>query len=275
MFASLVPQLDSLVLVGLFTLCAGSWGLIWGRLARGVPIVPWRDRPRIEWPGILPLVAFPLVYIVSAWIHLAVPQKDPPDLLQSLQVDCLSRLVCLGTLLLFPLAFRQWNRENLGLHRGPIGPEIAFGLGTACAVFLPVMAINFGVAAAGWKDPDVVHPLLQALKSGDSRIWPWVALSAVVLAPLLEELQYRVFVQGTLEDRVGLSGWTSINLSSLLFCGVHFAPGRPDGLALFPLAFALGFLYWRRRSYIAVVVAHATFNGINLVMALLSASGDS
>ncbi len=55
-------------------------------------------------------------------------------------------------------------------------------------------------------------------------------------------------------------------LSSILFGLVH---GLPDGLALLPLAFALGYTYLRRRSYITVMLVHFFFNAFNMLVALL------
>ena len=59
----------------------------------------------------------------------------------------------------------------------------------------------------------------------------------------------------------------SIAISSVAFVMVH---GFPDMLALLPLAVVFGYVYERTHSYLAVVAMHATFNGVNLGLALLS-----
>jgi membrane protease YdiL (CAAX protease family) len=51
-----------------------------------------------------------------------------------------------------------------------------------------------------------------------------------------------------------------------VFAGVH---GLHDALPLLPLALVLGALYHLRRSYVAIVTAHACFNAAFLVLALL------
>jgi membrane protease YdiL (CAAX protease family) len=56
-------------------------------------------------------------------------------------------------------------------------------------------------------------------------------------------------------------------VSSVLFA---FAHGFPDSLALLPLAFALGYTYLRRRSYITVMMVHFLFNAFNMVLAFAS-----
>ncbi len=58
----------------------------------------------------------------------------------------------------------------------------------------------------------------------------------------------------------------ALMLSSILFGLVH---GIPDGIALLPLAFALGYTYLQRRSYITVILVHFFFNAFNLLLAVL------
>jgi membrane protease YdiL (CAAX protease family) len=58
-----------------------------------------------------------------------------------------------------------------------------------------------------------------------------------------------------------------LGVSSVLFA---FAHGFPDSLALLPLAFALGYTYLRRRSYITVMMVHFLFNAFNMVLAFAS-----
>ena len=97
---------------------------------------------------------------------------------------------------------------------------------------------------------------------------PLVALmsaSAVIMAPIEEELLYRVIFQGTLQRHVSPLG--SILISSVIFSSVH---GFPDAFGLFPLALILGYLYWRTGSYLTIVTTHAMFNGVTLLLTLLS-----
>jgi membrane protease YdiL (CAAX protease family) len=92
-----------------------------------------------------------------------------------------------------------------------------------------------------------------------------VALAAVVLAPLAEELMFRVVIQGWLESREKPAA--AITTTALLFSVIH---GLPDAIGLFPLALILGYVYRRTHSYLAVVVLHGLFNAFNLSMVLLA-----
>jgi len=111
------------------------------------------------------------------------------------------------------------------------------------------------------------HVLLKLLKeSPQLETVLWIGLSVVILAPVAEELIFRVILQGVLRSRLSANG--AIAISSLMFVSVH---RFPDSLALLPLAVLFGYVYERRHSYLAVVVMHALFNLTNLVLALLSA----
>jgi membrane protease YdiL (CAAX protease family) len=90
-------------------------------------------------------------------------------------------------------------------------------------------------------------------------------MTAVLFAPLVEELQFRVVVLGGIAQ-MGRP-MLALGVSSVLFA---FAHGFPDSLALLPLAFALGYAYLRRRSYITVMLVHFLFNGFNMALALLA-----
>lgn len=142
------------------------------------------------------------------------------------------------------------------------------------ACWMPVFAVNQVVALSralilkwnGMTDVEPKHPFFTILENDPQ--WStiaWIALSVVVVAPLVEELLYRVVLQGYLETR---NPHLAVMVSSLVFAGVHSLDGRPDALPLFPLALTLGFIYQQRHSYPAVVLLHALFNGLNLLLAV-------
>ncbi len=110
------------------------------------------------------------------------------------------------------------------------------------------------------------HPFLEMMKSDVGvTVLALILLTAVFLAPLWEELQFRVVILGGIAQ-IG-HPMMALTVSSMLFA---FAHGFPDSLALVPLAFALGYTYLRRRSYITVMMVHFLFNGFNMVLALLA-----
>ena len=110
------------------------------------------------------------------------------------------------------------------------------------------------------------HPFLDMMESDvGMAVLSLIVLTAVILAPIVEELQFRVVILGGLAQ-LGKPG-LALGVSSVLFA---FAHGFPDSLALLPLAFALGYTYLRRRSYITVMMVHFLFNAFNMVLAFAS-----
>ncbi len=110
------------------------------------------------------------------------------------------------------------------------------------------------------------NPLLELLRSGPGQeLMLLIALTAVVVAPIAEELQFRVvLLGGLLQAGRPQVAWL---FSSALFAMAH---GFPDSLALLPLSFLLGYAYMRRRSYVAVMLVHFLFNLSNIALAMLS-----
>jgi len=137
--------------------------------------------------------------------------------------------------------------------------HIAVGVTVGLASLLPTALAALVLSLfVGEPDPNESHALLRAM---DGKGWEFIlpiTLIAAVLAPLKEELLFRVILQGWFADRVGKP---AIILSALVFAVIH---GYPGGLLLVPLALILGTLYEYRRSYLEVVAVHATFNAVNL-----------
>lgn len=100
-----------------------------------------------------------------------------------------------------------------------------------------------------------------------------VTIAAVVfLAPLVEEILFRGFLQSWLVEKVGILG--GIVITSLIFSLFHFACSQ--GMAnivlmasLFVLSCFLGFVYIRQNSLLASIGLHLTFNFISVIMLIL------
>ncbi|MFV0444570.1 MAG: lysostaphin resistance A-like protein [Planctomycetaceae bacterium] len=130
----------------------------------------------------------------------------------------------------------------------------------------PVFLVLLLSDGLGLRSQEPEHELLRMLVSDASwRNWLWIGATAVVAAPLAEELIFRVLFQGWLEELLPV--WLAIGFSSLLFCFVH---RFPDSLALLPLAVVLGVMQHQRRNYWSVVGIHALFNAFNLLLTGLS-----
>ncbi len=146
--------------------------------------------------------------------------------------------------------------------------DLKIGLWGLFASLLPVWIVSASIMPIRTEKDG--HPFIQALIEGaDPATQAWIALAVLVVAPLIEELLFRVILQGWLQDHV--SPVAAVVAVAVGFAAVHSA-SWPDPLPLIPLSLVLGYIYYRRRSSLANVVMHALFNGVNLFMAL---SGES
>lgn len=177
--------------------------------------------------------------------------------------DVISRFVT--TLILLGLLglLNGWRWEAWGLRRTGWGGDLLVGLVGFLVALLPVLLVLLPMESLIREHPQ--QPLL--LLQNDSSVTTILILgvSLVLLAPLEEELIFRVILQGGIEQMGGAR--LAIVLTSIAFAVVH---GWPQAVPLFPLAVMLGWIYQRRRSYLAVVVLHSLFNALNFTMALMA-----
>lgn len=137
------------------------------------------------------------------------------------------------------------------------------------AVWLPTAILRISMVQL--LQDEAQHPFLKMIQNGiGADVMLLIVLTAVILAPLMEELLYRVIILGGLLNRKNIttsSTAIAVGITSVLFA---FAHGFPDSLALLPLAAAIAWTYHQRRSYRTVVIVHFLFNGFNLLIAGLS-----
>jgi membrane protease YdiL (CAAX protease family) len=95
--------------------------------------------------------------------------------------------------------------------------------------------------------------------------WQELAFAAMVIAPLIEELTFRVLIYGGL--RRVYSGRVAMLISAAAFGLVHFDPPTTV-LPMFVFGIILAKLMEHTGSYIACVVAHAAFNIYSVAVAL-------
>ncbi|MGQ0636335.1 MAG: lysostaphin resistance A-like protein [Planctomycetaceae bacterium] len=245
------------------------WGCVAARWVRGLPALDWEPREPCPWHPAAVAFAFPASIFVHLVVRGAGAQSGGAD------ID----LVYAATLAMFG----EWSAlvgllalggplrlADFGVNLQRLPGDIAVGVGGFLAACGPVMAVSALVEWLGWRGEGAKHPFLKILDASPGpETVAWIAVCVVVLAPLTEELLYRVILQGWLESR--MSPRAALCFVALIFSTVHSQDGRPDALPLLPLALILGYVYQRRHSYPAVVVLHALFNAVNLALALSQA----
>jgi len=127
-----------------------------------------------------------------------------------------------------------------------------------------------GMLSSFWKTPDDLHLLLQILRGGaDPAVIGLIFVSAAMVAPIVEELLFRVLLLNGLIQHGRLTVSLSVVLTAALFSIAH---GAYDALQLLPLSLCLTWSSARRESYMTVVTAHALFNGFMLLLTLMMVS---
>lgn len=254
---------------------AGSltvWTVVAVRWWKGRELLTLAPRVRIPGDHSAAPWAFALAFLLPLLMAGVLPVSRVPSVLR-VQQECLRmllQLLVLGGMV--ASTGGSWARPE-----GAARPGFWYRVLAGCAAFLaslaPVMIVQyFVVEKLGLREDEGKHIFFKILEA-DPGIGTalWIAVAVVVLAPLTEELMYRVVLQGWAEGRA--TPRDSILLVAAMFAAVHYDRGRPDFLPLFPLALILGYLYYRLHSYLAVVVMHALFNATNLAMALLKPPG--
>lgn len=131
------------------------------------------------------------------------------------------------------------------------------------------VVVTFGVGVAlVWlvesldrQVPPVQEGLQEAIQGGE--VYGAVAIvSAVVLAPLGEELLYRGVLLRALHRR--LPAWPAIGVSALVWAATHFEPFVV--VSVFPLGLYLGWLQVRHGTLVVPVLVHALFNGTTVLL---------
>ncbi len=229
-----IPWQVELLAVVLLAAGVAVWAAALRRILRRKRILPqWPRRP-VPWT--LPLVVaaaaitFGLRLFAVAVVQLAEATGEPPTPDRSLgPIDLASLLLAdtLGSLLALPavvgllvLASRA-TPSDLGWNPRWLILDLRLGLLAFAASVVPVYGVNLLVQHL--LQIDKGHPLLEALAEPQGvGFLALVFFSAVVVAPVLEELLFRVVLLGWLESAFGCFGSRGLK-------------GQAPGSEIFPL----------------------------------------
>ncbi len=177
---------------------------------------------------------------------------------------------------------RRGDLDAYGLRARPLGLGIGLGVGFSL-VILPLFALGFWA----WLRFASVH-LPQLMPPGS--VWhvfhpSWripsgflsLALAQLIVVALPEELFFRGFVQGRLEDAIPPTrtlfgakvGWALILQAALFGLGHFIVTGGPGMLTRAIPGLVFGWLFSRTRSIVAGTIFHAA---CNLLMEVLASS---
>lgn len=268
-----MQSLPELLTVAVLLTSLAVWGMILERLYTGEPLIPCRvpvtrPRPPVAMTIVGLWILISLFMTVSAELQGQEKKLRDINLPEAIEIaagNILEQCVVVSIMVisLTGLGVRSLNRY--GIDGRKIGEKLSWGVVGYVASTIPVILVI--ILMQRFHSPENKHPFLQLLDQQQSPLLvALLGISTIVMAPLSEELMYRVILQGSLQRY--LPPWAAIMGASVVFSVVH---GFPDAVSLLPLALTLGFLYWRTGSYLVVVTTHAAFNGFNILMALLGA----
>jgi membrane protease YdiL (CAAX protease family) len=212
---------------------------------------------------------------VAGWLSLSIigslwtPRGEPREVAASgIQLQCVMFFIIWAMVLGLLTQAGQRPLREAGLFFRGLHWQVMLGwLGFLASLWPTVILLILG---SPWRSEETQHILLQALRGpSGGELLPWIIVSAVLSAPLTEELLFRVTLQGWLSER--LPGPVAIGLTAVVFALVH---GWRDALPLIPLSLILGYLFYQTRSYWACVTAHAVFNMANIAGMLLLTNGE-
>jgi membrane protease YdiL (CAAX protease family) len=159
--------------------------------------------------------------------------------------------------------------QTFGLQRERLPRAFALGA-IGCVALIPIL----GFISLLWRqiltyaglppDDQLAIQWLTARKEPLVRIVFF--LEATLIAPVIEELFFRGFLEQAFRQRHGAIG-TAL-LCALLFAAFH--AHLPSLLPLFAIALGFSAVYHATRSLAAAIVMHAAYNTVNFVWILLA-----
>ncbi|GIK19788.1 MAG: CPBP family intramembrane metalloprotease [Leptolyngbya sp. PLA2] len=272
----LLAAASALVLVMLWAGDAIRPGSLQRSGERDLKPFPW---PIWLFPGLLTFAALALTAsAASAWPWLVGPESGALRYHAAVQgaTYLIGGIVALG--LVYMMAHAA---PNAGLR--PLWSDLPIGMGLY-VLALPLvllsgeLAVRMHASIGGALPADgVAHPtlalMLQGAQGGGSA-WVWALIAAAVVgAPLVEEMIYRVFLQSSISRATGLP-WVGILAAAVVFAVAHAvgpAEQRVPWYAAVPigvLGLACGLAYERTKRLLVPITMHACFNAMNVAMAM-------
>jgi len=168
------------------------------------------------------------------------------------------------------------GKNNCGLGLSFL--DVPVGLGCFVLAYPFIELLNmFGVFAytqtQSAAPEGMGHPTLKLMTEQPENYWVWAIVGgAVIGAPIVEELIFRVFLQGALIKWLK-SPWLSIIFAALIFAGIHRLSSEPQPwhtlLPIFALGLTCGVAYERTKRVGVPITMHVCFNVLNVMLALM------
>lgn len=214
------------------------------------------------------LVGLYYLLFVFAWIGTSVGEK-PPELSAPAIITSAIIMTVLGLLVPLMMFWRVDLIDFFGLRwKGWLHV-----LWIAPALFVAVMTFNALLLSFGWQawieanfSGESQLAVTQLRETDDLSILVSLAISAVIVAPIVEEVIFRGYLYPVAKKFTGIGIATLF--SGLLFGVIHYNfLGLP---ILAVMGVALAIIYEKTGSLWAPIACHACFNGVSVGLIILS-----
>lgn len=186
-----------------------AWTVAMSRRYDGRSFLPHESRRPVPWGLvdlfllIVMLLVVQLIFVTSAKSVWGISLTD--ELSEMLPIDQakIMALFSLATFVTWLLGMKwmRWRQDaswlDLGWQRKTVVKDVRIGVFAYLMLITPVFAIQFILTR--WMETK--HPLIELLRENpDPWFFAFSGIAAVVIAPVVEEYFFRVFLQGWLEN---------------------------------------------------------------------------
>ena len=303
-----VSGMQALFLLLAFAFLACSlreWTHAYRRLRLGGRLIPRERHAGRPWGLVDVLLAFAVLILSQGAIAAGIAEwyglragTAVEEMSRTARAALLVGLSCANMLTLGVMLWWLWARYGTATRAfGFDLKKLAYDVRLGGVTFLCLAPVVYGIQAALGLFVEYKHPVIELLReSPDPLFFSISAFAAILVAPVVEEVLFRLLLQGWLERvLIGLQSATSrpgpellwgggetppMRLrkqyleylpavgSALLFALAHLSHG-PAPVPLFVLALGLGLLFTRTQRITACIVLHLLLNASSLLLLLI------
>ncbi len=234
------------------------------RLRAGVPVVACRPHSDVPWHGI-DVAVVGVAYLAAASVAGAC--LPPAPAVVAVLIANLAALAGTTLFAVWHLHLRGADLRSVGWDSASWRDDVRLGVGGLALVVAPLL----GLATLLDRIVPYEHPIVDLLLADRSGLTLAVVIvSAVVAAPIAEELFFRRILQGWLESRLPAPQRGGAVLASAgLFAAAHLGQGLAP-VPLFVLGIVLGWMALQTGSIVGCTLLHALFNAVSVGLVLLT-----
>lgn len=201
----------------------------------------------------------------SESVEAQASTSDPKKLIVA---HTIANVVALSLTMVFLYLVYGATPQSLTLI--PSKRDLWIGLIATAWILAPVLGINAIVSRIVEYEHAVTDMMAER---SDPLTFAFLFFSAAILTPIAEEFQFRLLLQGGLQqlaDPPADGDWNPraiwpIVVTSLIFAAMHLGQGAAP-IPLFFLSLGLGFLYQRTGRLVPVILVHMLLNSSTLML---------